>query len=249
MMASKGDITLRLVDDPRFNVPLYTVGEAARIVDVPTSTLTTWARGYVRRFPDRPEVTGEPVLTCFPSTTFNGPSIPFIGLVEGLVMAAVRQSGVPMQRVRPALKEIQRQIGLKHALASRRLYTDGAELLFDYAQQHPTKGPGPTTKDLVVVRNGQRVFATVIEQYLQRIQYGPDGYATVIRIPAYRSAEVVADPGRSFGAPIFERGGARVSDVLERFWVGESLEDLSEEFGVPPKQLEDVVRAASRRAA
>ena len=71
-----------------------------------------------------------------------------------------------MQRVRPALKEIQRQIGLKHALASRRLYTDGAELLFDYAQQHPTKGPGPTTKDLVVVRNGQRVFATVIEQYL-----------------------------------------------------------------------------------
>lgn len=240
---------LRLVDDPRFNVPLYTLGEAARIVDVPTSTLTTWARGHVRRFPDRPDVTGEPVLTCFLPTSFGQPSIPFIGLVEGLVLAAVRQSGVPMQRIRPALNEIQKQIGLKHALASRRLYTDGAELLFDYAQRHQSESSGPITRDLVVVRNGQRVFATVVEQYLQRIQYGPDGYATIIRVPAYRSAEVVADPGRSFGAPIFERGGARVSDVLERFWAGESLEDLSGEFGVPPPQLEDVVRATSRRAA
>lgn len=242
-------MTLRLVDDHRFNVPLYTLGEAARIVDVPTSTLTTWARGYVRRFPDRPEATGEPVLTCLPSRTFGAPSIPFIGLVEGLVLAAVRQSGVPMQRVRPALKELQKRIGLKHALASRRLYTDGAELLFDYAQRHQGGGAGPTTRDLVVIRNGQRVFATVIEQYLERIQYGSDGYASIIRVPAYPSAEVVADPGRSFGAPIFERGGARVSDVLERFWAGESLEDLSDEFGVPPTQLEDVVRVTSRRAA
>ena len=240
---------LRLVDDPRFDVPLYTLGEAASIVDVPTSTLSTWAQGYVRRFPDRPDVTGEPALTCLPKTTNRGPSIPFIGLAEGLVLAAVRQSGVPMQRVRPALKELQHQIGVKHALASRQLYTDGAELLFDYAERCDEKGPGPTTRDLVVVRNGQQVFATVIEQYLQRIQYGPDGYASIIRVPAYCDAEVVADPGRSFGAPIFEHGGARVSDVLERFWAGESLKELSGEFGVPPHQLEDVVRATSRRAA
>ena len=154
-----------------------------------------------------------------------------------------------MQRVRPALKELQEQIGVEHALASQQLYTDGAEVLFDYAERSQEQGPGSITRDLVVVRNGQRVFAPVIEQYLQRIQYGPDGYATVIRVPAYCDAEVVADPGRSFGAPIFERGGARVSDVLERFWAGESLDDLSDEFGVPPQQLEDVVRATSRRAA
>jgi uncharacterized protein (DUF433 family) len=68
-------------------------------------------------------------------------------------------------------------------------------------------------------------------------------------VPAYEHAEVVVDPRRAFGAPVFERGGARVEDVLGRFWAGESLDELSDEFGVPADQLEDVVRVASRRAA
>ncbi len=60
---------------------------------------------------------------------------------------------------------------------------------------------------------------------------------------------MVADPTRSFGAPIFALGSARVADVLDRFWAVESLGDLAEEFGVPADQLEDVVRVTSRRAA
>jgi uncharacterized protein (DUF433 family) len=60
---------------------------------------------------------------------------------------------------------------------------------------------------------------------------------------------VVADPDRAFGQPIFARGGARVSDVLDRFWSGDDIQMLSEEFGVPKPEIEDVLRAASRRAA
>ena len=241
--------TLTLIDDPRFKVPLYTIGQAARIVDVPNSTFATWAKGYLRRPPDRPDVTGQPVLTCLTPVTRTSPSIPFVGLAEGLVLAAIRRSGVPMQRIRPALDELQRQIGIDHALASQHLFTDGAELLYDYAEQNQAGAEGIDTRTLIVIRNGQRVFSEVVEQYLQLIRYGSDGYASVIKVPAYRDAEVVADPGRSFGSPVFERGGARVSDVLERFWAGEPLSELSGEFGVPPQQLEDVVRATSRRAA
>jgi len=68
-------------------------------------------------------------------------------------------------------------------------------------------------------------------------------------VPAYRKAEVVVDPMRSFGAPSFERGAGRVEDVMQRFWAGESLDELADDHGVPPEQLEDVVRVASRRAA
>lgn len=32
-------------DRLRFDIPLYTIREAARIVDVPVSTLATWAQG------------------------------------------------------------------------------------------------------------------------------------------------------------------------------------------------------------
>jgi len=93
------------------------------------------------------------------------------------------------------------------------------------------------------------VFTEVIQAYLRRIEYGADGYASLIHAPAYEHAKVVLDPTRAFGAPIFERGGARIDDVLQRFWAGESIDDLGGEFGVPSAELEDVLRVASRRAA
>lgn len=240
---------LKTTDRLRFDVPLYTVAEAARIVDVPPSTLATWAKGYVRHPPGRAEVAGAPVVTFVPPDRPGEPSIPFVGLAETLVLAAVRRSGVPMQRVRPALLALQDVLGIEHALASRKLYTDGAELLFDYGESRRDTPEGRSVLNLVVVRNGQLVFTEVIEAYLRRIEYTKDGYPRLIHVPAYEHALVVVDPTRAFGAPVFERGGTRVEDVLGRFWAGESLEELSDEFGVPAEQLEDVVRVASRRAA
>lgn len=236
------------IDRLRFEMPLYTVADVARIVEVAPSTLRSWAKGYIRHSEDRRDVTGDPVISYIQPSRRGEPSVTFIGLAEALVLAAVRRSGVPMQRVRPALIELQREIGLEHALASKKLYTDGAELLYDYAEGR--SGPeGKRARDLVVVRSGQRVFADVIDAYLRRIEYGPDGYASLIHLPAYDRAKVVVDPRRAFGAPIFERGGSKIDDVLERFWAGESLDDVSAEFGVPVDELEDVLRVASRPAA
>lgn len=231
------------ISDLRFDAPLYSVTEAARFLGVPATTFTAWAKGYVRRSAERRPVTGAPVLSTVSAP--GGVSVPFIGLAEGMVLAAIRQTGVPMQRIRPALLALQEEIGLAHALASRRLFSDGAEVLYDLA--------GPTATDrgheLVVIRSGQRVFSDVVADYLQRIEYGPDGYARRLHLPGYAHRQVVVDPERSFGQPVFVHGAARVDDVLDRFQAGESLPDLAADFGLPIADLEDAVRVASRRAA
>lgn len=232
----------------RFDTPLYTVAEAARYLDVPDSTFRSWTHGYHRRSPGRAEVSGAPILTTVPKTAAQGPVIPFIGLAEGLVLTALRGSGVALQRIRPALSRLSADFGLEHALASQRLYTDGAEVLFDYADDEDPD-TARAVRSLVVVRNGQRVFNDVIEAYLKRVEYGPDGYPRLIELPAYSVAKVVVDPGRGFGQPIFRRGGARLEDALAMFRSGESLESVADEYGVPLDQLEDVVRIATRPAA
>lgn len=237
------------LDGARFVDPLYTITEAADIVKAPATTLTTWACGYVRRPPGRPEVRGDPIITSVGEPRWNRPLIPFVGLTEATVLAAIRKSGVPMQRIRPALKKLQEGLGLRHALAHKRLYTDGAELLYDFSERHPNEQAGRAARRLVVIRNRQCVFTEVIDQYLQGFQYAEDGYVELFRVPAYRQAEVVVDPTRSSGAPIFVTGGYRVEDLVGRFLAGESVADLREEFGIPTNQIEDAIRVASRRAA
>jgi len=84
--------------DSRFDTPLYTLAEAARALDVSPSTLATWAKGYVRRRPGKAAVTGMPILTTVAEPSHRGPIIPFVGLAEGMVLAAVpavRAAGVP----------------------------------------------------------------------------------------------------------------------------------------------------------
>ena len=239
------------VGDVRTDVPLYTMNEAADYLGVKRSTFQTWVKGYVRPRGDRPVTKGDPILTAFEvdQSQPRAPTMPFVGLVEGMVLAAIRASGVPLQRVRPALEALQREMGLAHALASRSLYTDGAEVLYDIAERAGDSRAARDARMLIVVRNNQRVFTEVVQEYLQRIEYGSDGLARLVHLPQYERAEVVVDPTRSFGKPIFVQGGARVVDVLERFWTGESLDDLREEFGVPHDALEDAIRVASRRAA
>lgn len=240
---------MKVTAPDRFSTPLYTVTEAARYLDVPPSTLKTWTHGYRMRAPGRSDVIGAPVLTALERVTFRGPVIPFIGLAEGLVLTAMRQSGVPLQRIRPALVRLQTELGLAHALASRSLYTDGAEVLFDYAESSDDPSAARAARELVVVRNGQRVFNDIVESYLKRVSFGDDGYAQLIRLPAYETADIVVDPARGFGQPIFARGGARIEDALSMFRAGEPLDVVAAEYGVPEEQLEDAVRIATRIAA
>ena len=232
----------------RFAAPLYTVAEVAQYLHLSASTVRGWAHGYRVSRPKR-DLTGDPVLTTLAGPGGRAAVIPFVGLAEGVVLAAMRRAGVSLQRIRPALVRLQDEVGVAHALASRRLYTDGVEVLYDYGEHGRDESAAKAARELVVIRNGQRVFNTVVEAYVRRLSFADDGYVSLIRLPAYQVADVVVDPARGFGQPIFERGGARIEDVLSLFKSGEPLDVVAEEYGVPREQLEDVLRVALPAAA
>jgi uncharacterized protein (DUF433 family) len=168
-----------------------------------------------------------------------------MGFAEAYVLSAFRRAGVPLQRIRPAVDVLSSTIGVDHALASKRLYTDGAEVLFDYA----TERDEHDLLELVVVRTGQHQFSEIVRDYLKRITYGNDGWASRVRLPSYERAEVVVDPEIAFGLPLVVHGGARVEDLVDRFKAGDSLADIADDFGVPADEVEDVIRGATRAAA
>ena len=150
-------------DDPRIARAIFTLRETAAYLDLPKSTVQWWAR---------PPESDRSLITCFPARGKSA-TVPFIGFAEAFVLSSFSRAGVPLQRIRPAVEVLTKEIGVEHALASKRLYTDGAEVLFDYANRRGEREVG----DLVVVRTQQRQFAGVVKDYLKRIHYGGDGWA------------------------------------------------------------------------
>jgi uncharacterized protein (DUF433 family) len=226
--------------DARFTAPLYTLTEAARYLRVRPATLATWAEGYERRHPDRPTVIKGPMITAFPGAR-GTPRIPFIGLSEAMVLAAFRRSGLPMQRIRPAVRILQEQIGLENALASRKLYSDGAEILYDFAERYDEDEIG----SLVVIRSGQRVFRQVVDYYLRRISYDDTGWARRLVLPITERHIVAVDPWRGFGQPLFLHGGAPLENVLARVRAGEPPGDVAADFEVPEEDVQEALDAAA----
>ncbi|MGH3754576.1 MAG: hypothetical protein ACRDRP_18125 [Pseudonocardiaceae bacterium] len=173
-----------MTSDDHLLVPLYSVAGAARHLDVPASTFRTWAHGYRNHPRGRPPVAGEPIVTTVPAD--SGVSIPFIGLAEAYALAAIRGAGVPLQRIRPALDRLREELGIEHVLASQKLFTDGAEVLYDYAEDHGDTPEGRSARELVVVRNNQRVFNEIIESYLRRIKFRDNQWGQLIHLPKYQ---------------------------------------------------------------
>lgn len=220
-------------DDPRVARPVLTLSETAAYLGMPKSTIQAWA-SVANGNP--------PLITRFPQRGREA-TVPFIGFAEAYVLSAFRRAGVPLQRIRPAVEVLSSTMGVDHALASRRLYTDGAEVLYDYG----IRGDGDRLVDLVVVRTQQHQFSDLVKDYLKRIQYGADGWATAVRLPPYRHAEVVVDPEVAFGLPVVR--GTRVEDLVDRFQAGDSMAEIAADFDVSPAELEDVIRVATRAAA
>lgn len=214
-------------DDPRINEPLYTFSEAALFLGQRPSTFREWARG---RGASRPIVTaGE--------ENPGGPVVPFIGLAEGAIAALFKSvRGVSTQYIRKALTVLQDQMGVGHALASQRLYVHGARLLFEYVQDDETER-------LVEVVSQNAVFRPVVQEKLKRITYGKDGWVARLVLPSTEREIVTVDPFRAAGQPLTVEGGARVVDLLARFRGGESPDFISKDFGVPKKDVLDILRA------
>jgi len=232
-----------VTEDRRFSQPLYTVAQTSRYVGMPVSTLATWAKGYTKHFPARPDVRQGPVVTSLPATP-GQPCIPFVGLVEATVVQAFRETGLPLQRVRKAISVLADQGELDHALASSRLYTDGAQVLYDYAREEDDR----VLRLLTVVASGQRVFHEVITGYLKRISFD-DTWPTGLVLPITERDVLKVDPAVASGDPIFMHGGAPLSAVVSRRSAGESAKEIARDYEVPLEDVEDALSAVLPAAA
>jgi len=166
--------------------------------------------------------------------------------VEALVLAGFRRKhNLSMQKIRKALDALEWEIGVKTALANRALYTDGAQILWDYAK----KTDDQDIQELVEPGTGQKVFVEPVRQYLELIAYDADLWASQVTLPEFQPTVVVIDLNRAFGGPVLDQYRVRVEDITDRFYRGkDSIGDIAADLEIPPAEVENVIRVAGPTA-
>lgn len=198
-------------------------------------------RGYAYKRLDGPVVAADPLVTTVGA---SGPTVPFVGLAEAYMLAAFRSAKVPMQRIRPAIRWLEENIGLEQALASEQLMTDGAEVLWDFREHTDDPAERDAVDGLVAVRSGQQVFRPVVRDYLRRVTY-QDGWMRMIHLPGYERVDVTVDPWVNGGQPTVARRGIRVADVLNRLKAGEDRLDVAEDYDLQLNEVEALLPQAA----
>jgi uncharacterized protein (DUF433 family) len=219
-----------LRQDPR-DLASYTLTEAGLYLRLPVSTIRAWAFGQEYR-------TSGGVMKpagLFRIARATPPTLSFWNLVEVYLLVSIRRfHRVPMQKVRPALRYLEREFELARPLLQKQVLTDGVSLFVEHLSHL-----------INISREGQVVLRELIEGSLKRIDRDLEGFP--VRMSPWRrdyreAREVEIDPHRAFGRMVIASTGIPTEIIAERFEAGESIDALATDYRIQPAQIEAALR-------
>ncbi|MBI5432706.1 MAG: DUF433 domain-containing protein [Planctomycetes bacterium] len=211
-------------------LPAYGLVDAARLLRLPTATVRAWTLG--QRYAKGAKLFRPVVEIADRSERM----LSFRNLVELHILSAIRREyGVSLQSVRKAVDFMRKRLRTEHPLASRRMLTDGKDLLIEHGE------------NLLNASRGGQGELKIVEACLQRIEFSKSGalqrfYPFTTTSPEHDEHSVVIDPRVQFGRPCLRDTGIPTEVVNERFLAGESPAAIAVDYGVDLTRVLDAVR-------
>ena len=218
--------------DPR-NIPTYSIGDAARYLRIPRSTIRSWTVGHSYRVKDGSSFF-HPLIDISKEKPYL---LSFTNLVEVHVLRAIRVGHkIQLNKVREALDFINEHLLVPHPLAKEDFRTNGVDLFIERYGELINASSG-----------GKEELKESLNAHLERIE--PDDSGLAIKLyPFTRSDEVdnprlvVIDPRIAFGR-LTIAGTGIVTDILkERYKAGDSIEDLAFDYDCDRLSIEEAIR-------
>ncbi len=211
--------------------PRYSVARASHYLHISPSTLRSWVRG--RSYPKGGGIERWPPLIK------TGQLLSFNNLIEAWVLRALRvDHGVKMAAVRQALDYAEKEFGISRLLLSRELQAMPGNVFLERFGQ------------LINLNlSGQLATKELLRAVLERVNRNPFGLPTRMfptgsyDIDALKLAPklIMIDPAISFGRPILVSRGIRTSAVVGRIDAGELPEDVAQDYGLEPYEIEAAI--------
>jgi uncharacterized protein (DUF433 family) len=215
--------------DDRLFEPRYDMTHAAQYVRVSRFTLRAWSHG-MGGF--------KPVLEL-PRPGY----LSFVNLTEAFVLASMRRRyGIKMRSIREASAYVEQTMRVKHPLAFQRFTTDGVDVFVETALGKVNAS-----------RHGQTALEG-LHADLRRIEWQGDRPIALFPVMGRGDAEtekrsVRISPLVAFGKPVIAGTGVPTHIVAQRFYAGESVEELAADYCLSSEEIEEAVRAEASCAA
>jgi uncharacterized protein (DUF433 family) len=215
------------LDTSIFGQGIYTPRQAARLVGTTPQEVLRWTRG---------SGPSDPLWVAYYHNIDDSTELSFADLIELRVVKAFRRASVSLQAIRFAIRFAQERFGVDRPLVNLEFQTDGSEILMKALEQDGEY------VSLARKRAGQKVFAKIIEQSLQDLEYD-DGTAARWRPAKHR--DVILDPQRQFGQPIIERFGISTELLLRELQDCQDVSYLAVIYDIPEHAVKAAVRYES----
>jgi hypothetical protein len=137
-------------------MPAYTLAEVASYLHAPYQTLRYWVLG--RR-------AVQPIVRA---ASIRPPMLSFMNLLECHVLDAMRhQHSLKLPAIRRAIETLENLFPSSHPLVDKTFKTDGIDLFTEQLEEV-----------INLSRCGQLGIRGILDLYLERIEFNPDGIAT-----------------------------------------------------------------------
>ncbi len=204
--------------------PIYSMREVAQYLQIPITTLRSWTSGV------------NPLIKMADPET---KSLSFLNIIEAHVLSSLRRDEVKMSRIRPAIDYLAKVLKTEHPLAHIQLETDSIDIFIKQSNDY-----------LNISKSGQMAIKEALKDYLKMVRRDEKGNPVRLFPLDTRGRDqeetVFIDPKVCFGRMVIKEQGIPVDALSERLDAGDTLEELSEDYGI---EKEVIKRAIIRFAA
>ena len=200
----------------------YSYAQAGQILDTPASTVRAWKKGQKGFAP--------------PIPTILSRRLSYNDLIEIYVLRSLRtKDKFHLSYIRKALDIANHKFGIPRLFLHEDFRYDSHEFFINHFGRLASLSP-----------SRQMAMREVLEQYLRRIDYGPDKLANALHLMTRRTGIegpklLVVNPAISFGRPVVSSRGIRTAAIVSRLDAGESREHIIADFGLTPDEFDEVL--------
>ena len=200
--------------------PVYGIRDASRYLKIPSATLRSWFAGTNRgKF-----------LRVLEPAAMSPVKLSFNNLAEAFVLHNLRtEHGVHLSKVREAIADAERQLGINRLLLRRDLKAHLGKILVEKFGEYLTLGQA-----------GQYAMKVMLDAVLERFVWEDPNFPSTLFpfLPGRQSAKVIAlNPKKSFGAPYLASRGVTTAIIVSRYDAGETIQSLAKDYKVQEEEI------------